>query len=133
MRTNGAEPLENFDQYLNRLPAEQRAELQKIRARVHVLLPEVEEAISYQLPTFRLNGKNLLHLGAAKNHCAIYPGAAPVQQFAAELSAFDTSKGTIRFTPEIPLPDSLVDSLIQYCADENRRKHQKSEKKPKKV
>ncbi len=108
MRSNGAP--RSFGAYLAALPADQRAALERIRAVVHATVPGVEEGIGYGLPTFRLHGKALLHIGAAAKHCAIY-GA--VGAFATELTTFDVSKGTIRFQPEKPLPVTLLKRLIR--------------------
>ena len=81
---------------------------------VHATLPGVEEGFGYGLPTFRLHGKALLHIGAAAKHCAIY-GA--VGDFAKDLAEFDVSKGTIRFQPEKPLPVALLKRLVLARAE----------------
>lgn len=103
-----------FRGYLAALPASQRAALERIRRVVHAAVPDVEEGFGYGLPTFRLHGKALLHIGAAAKHCAIY-GA--VGAFAQELARFDVSKGTIRFQPEKPLPVALLKRLIRARAE----------------
>lgn len=103
-------PLSPFETYLARLPEEQRAALERIRALVHATVPGVEEGFGYGLPTFRLRGKTLLHIGATAKHCAIY-GA--VGDFAAELTKYDVSKGTIRFQPDAPLPLALLRRLVK--------------------
>ena len=77
------------------------------------MAPEAEECISYQLPAFRLNGKMLVAFGAATNHCAFYPGSFPVEAPKDELKAYDTSKGTIRFQADSPLPAALVRKLVK--------------------
>ena len=74
---------------------------------------KAEECISYQIPAFRLGGKMLVAFGAARNHCAFYPGAHPVQAHQKELKAYDTSKGTIRFQADSPLPATLVRKLVK--------------------
>lgn len=103
-----------FRGYLAALPAGQRAALERIRTVVHATLPGVEEGFGYGLPTFRLHGKALLHIGAAAKHCAIY-GA--VGDFAKDLAEFDVSKGTIRFQPEKPLPVALLKRLVLARAE----------------
>jgi ribosomal-protein-alanine N-acetyltransferase len=98
--------------YLAALPPEQRAALEKLRKAILAAAPRAEECISYQLPAFRLDGKMLVWFGATKKHCAFYPGAV-VQALADELSEYETSKGTIRFQPDHPLPAALVRKLVK--------------------
>ena len=104
---------ESTDAYLARLTSEKRVALEKLRRDIKAAAPTAEECISYQLPAFRLDGKVLVWFGAATKHCSFYPGAAPIAQLAAELEGYDTSKGTIRFAPDEPLPASLVKKLVR--------------------
>lgn len=99
-----------IDEYLAPLNDEQRAALEKLRKMIHAAAPGAEECISYNIPAFRLNGKCFMWMGAAKNHCAIY-GAVGID--ADELKGYDTSKGTIRFSPDNPLPAALVRKLVK--------------------
>ncbi len=110
-------PAASVDDYLAMLPAEQRAALETLRAQIRAAAPEAAEAISYGLPTFKLNG-NLVHFGAAAKHCAFYPGAV-VDVFAERLTGFDTAKGTIRFQPDRPLPPALVADIVRHCVVRN--------------
>lgn len=100
------------DDYLAALSEEQRTALEKLRRTIHSIAPRAEECISYQLPAFRLDGKMLVWFGAAANHCAFYPSGI-VQNFADELKDFKTSKGTIQFQPEHPLPATLVRKIVK--------------------
>ena len=100
------------DDYLAALSADKRAALQALRSAIKIATPKAEECISYGVPAFRLNGKFLLAYGAAKNHCAFYPGSV-VQTLADELKNYDTSRGTIRFPADKPLPRALVRKLVQ--------------------
>jgi uncharacterized protein YdhG (YjbR/CyaY superfamily) len=102
-----------IDEYLARLSPEKRAALQKIRKSIQAAAPEAEECISYQIPAFRLHGRIFMWFGAATNHCALYPGAHPVKALKDELKAYDTSKGTIRFPVDEPLPAALVRKLVK--------------------
>jgi len=101
-----------IDDYLAKLTADKRAALEKLRRTIRAAVPRAEERIAYQVPTFFFDGKMLVSFGAAAHHCAFYPGAV-VQDFAKELVGFDTSKGTIRFQPDHPLPAALVRKLIK--------------------
>ena len=99
------------DAYLAAVSADKRAALETLRKNIKAAAPEAEECISYGVPAFRLNGKFLVAYAAAKNHCAFYPGA--VIKTLKELRNYDTSKGTIRFPPDKPLPAALVRKLVK--------------------
>jgi len=79
--------------------------------------PKAEECISYQLPAFRLNGKFLVAYGPGANHCGFYPGSVG-QAFKKELKGYDTSKGTVRFSADKPLPAVLVRKLVRLRIEE---------------
>lgn len=98
--------------YLAALKPEQRAALEKLRQAIHAAHPGLEECISYGVPAFRHEGKFFMAMGATKRHCAFYPGAT-VQRHQDWVEGYDTSKGTIRFQPEKPLPASLVKKLVK--------------------
>ena len=104
---------QTIDEYLALLSDEKRAALQKLRRAIQSAVPEAEECISYQVPAFRFRGRMLVAFGAAANHCAFYPGAFPVEAHKDELNAYDTSKGTIRFQEDSPLPATLVRKLVK--------------------
>ena len=103
----------NIDDYLARLSDEQRLTLEKIRRAVRAAAPTAEECISYDIPGFRLRGKLLVSFGAAKNHCAFYPGAHPIRVHKNDLKGYGIGKGTIRFPAERPLPAHLVRKLVK--------------------
>jgi uncharacterized protein YdhG (YjbR/CyaY superfamily) len=100
------------DEFLARLAPEQQAALQRLREAIRAAAPGAEECISYGVPAFRLDGRFLLAFGATASHCAFYPGAV-VEAFQEELKAWSTSKGTIRFQPDQPLPKALVRKLVK--------------------
>ena len=107
----------SHDDYLAAVTQDKRAALQKLRKAIKVAAPKAEECISYQLPAFRLNGKFLVAYGAAINHCAFYPGST-VKALKDELKRYDTSKGTIRFSADKPLPSALVRKLVRLRIEE---------------
>jgi uncharacterized protein YdhG (YjbR/CyaY superfamily) len=107
------------DDYLARMNANQRAALQKLRKAIKAAVPDAEECISYQVPAFRLNGKFLVAYAAAANHCAFYPGAV-IRRLRNELKGYETSKGTIRFPANEPLPATLVRKLVRLRILESR-------------
>jgi uncharacterized protein YdhG (YjbR/CyaY superfamily) len=102
-----------IDEYLAPLSDEKRAALQKLRRAIRSAAPGAEECIRYGIPSFRLRGRLLVAFGAAVKHCAFYPGAHPVRAHRDELEAYDTSKGTVRFRPDRPLPAALVRKLVK--------------------
>jgi uncharacterized protein YdhG (YjbR/CyaY superfamily) len=103
-----------IDEYLAAVTPKQRAALEKLRQTIRSLVPEAEECISYGLAAFRFQGKPLVAFGATANHCAFFPmDGTTVAAFARELKDFETSKGTIRFQPEKPLPTALVKKLVK--------------------
>jgi uncharacterized protein YdhG (YjbR/CyaY superfamily) len=109
-----------IDEYLAALSDDKRAVLEKLRKTIRAAAPKAEECISYQLPAFRLNGM-LVGFGATANHCAFYPmSSSTVAAYKEELKGYDTSKGTIRFQPDHPLPVALVRKLVRARIAENR-------------
>jgi uncharacterized protein YdhG (YjbR/CyaY superfamily) len=105
------------DDYLAAVTEDKRGALQKLRKTIKMAAPKAEECISYQLPAFRLNGKFLVAYGAATNHCAFYPGST-AKALKEELKSYDTSKGTIRFSANEPLPSALVRKLVKLRIEE---------------
>jgi len=113
MRSTKRSP-KTIDEYLASLNANHRDALQEIREAIHAVAPNAEECISYGIPAFRLNGRSLVFFGAWANHCALYPGSsATLKKFRNELRDFQTSKGTLRFSPDNPLPVALVKKLVK--------------------
>ena len=104
---------QTIDEYLAPLTREKRAALEKLRKAIKSAAPKAEECISYGVPAFRLGGRLLVAFGAAAKHCAFYPGAHPVDAHKEELKAYSTSKGTVRFPPDNPLPATLVRKLVK--------------------
>ena len=110
----------SIDEYLARATPSQRAVLERLRKAVHTAAPGAEEYIGYGLPGFKFKGRPLVYFGAWEKHCALYAASPAVQRkFQKELKGFAVSKGTIRFTPENPLPATLVTKLIRARITEN--------------
>lgn len=115
------------DDYLAQLPAAQQKALQALRKQILTAAPGCTEHFGYGLPGFKYNGHPMLYLGAAKNHVALY-GSVPVG-FKDRLKDFTVSKGTIRFTPEKPLPAALVKDIVKMkCAEIELRWPEKPKK-----
>ncbi len=108
-----------IDEYLAALSREKRAALHKLRKIIRTAAPKAEECISYGLAAFRQNGM-LVGFGATANHCAFYlMSSTIVAAHKDELAGYDTSKGTIRFSPDEPLPAALVRKLVKARIAEN--------------
>ena len=119
-----------IDEYLAGVNADHRDALQKLRKTIHALAPKAEECISYGIPAFRLNGRSLVFFGAWANHCAFYPGSsATLKKFRNELRDFQTSKGTLHFSPDKPVPVALVKKLLKARIAENNARANKNRRK----
>jgi uncharacterized protein YdhG (YjbR/CyaY superfamily) len=117
---NGAP--KNVDEYLAGVPEPARGTLNKIRAAIRSAVPpEATEAISYGIPTFKYQGP-LVWFAAFSNHCSLFPTASVIEAFKSELKGFSTSKGTIHFPTDKPLPTALVKKLVKARVMQNESK-----------
>ncbi len=106
--------------YLRAVPPAPRAALQKLRKIVKAAAPGATEGISYGIPMFKHHGM-LVGYAAFKNHCSLFMSTAITTALKQELAPYDTSKGTIRFTPDKPLPTTLVRKLVKARIAQNER------------
>jgi len=104
----------SFDDHIKSFPEKQQAMLFEIRDTIKHLAPDSEEVISYGIPTFKLNGKNLVHFSGYKNHIGFYPTAKGVDKFSEELKPYATGKGTLQFSWDMPLPLALIVKIVKY-------------------
>ncbi len=112
----------NVDEYLAGVPEPARSTLDEIRAAIQSAVPpEARETISYRIPAFEYKGV-LVWFAAFSNHCSLFPTAAVIKTFKRELKGFSTSKGTIQFPTNKPLPAALVRKLVQARVRENESK-----------
>jgi len=115
----------NVDEYLARVPEPARSTLNKVRAAIRSAAPaEATEAISYGIPTFKYKGP-LIWFAAFSNHCSLFPTASVIEAFKNELKGFDTSKGTIHFPVDQPLPAALVKKMVKARMAEKEQKKQR--------
>lgn len=105
-------PATNVDDYLDRVPKEARATLEKLRQTIKAAAPMASEVISYRMPMYKHHGM-VIGFAAFKDHCSIFPGSAIMDAHKEELRRYDTSKGTIRFPANKPLPAALVKKLVK--------------------
>ncbi|MCB0791853.1 MAG: DUF1801 domain-containing protein [Flavobacteriales bacterium] len=115
-----AKPALQIAAYLAALPDDQHAALETLRALVQATVPQAEEHFGYAMPSFKYRGRPLVYIGAAKKHCALY-GMIPAA-FAERLQGYSISKGSVRFTPDKPLPEKWVKDLLLHKRDEIERR-----------
>ncbi len=116
-----------ISEYIEIFPEDVRKILNKIRATIQKAAPKAEETISYQIPTFRLNG-NLVHFAAYKNHIGFYPTSSVILKFKKELSAYKTSRGTVQFPLNQPVPYRLISQIVKFRMKENSEKAKRKKK-----
>lgn len=115
-------PMSSFDEYFATVSEPQKAELERIRHVVRGLVPDAEEATSYGMPAFKYKNRPLLGLKASKNHLSVYPFSPEAIEAARDaLSGFELSKGTVRFTPEKPIPVPALEKLLGHRVREIER------------
>jgi len=112
----------NVDEYLAGVPEPARSTLNKMRAAIRSTVPaEATETISYGMPAFKHKGV-LVWFAAFSNHCSLFPTASVIEAFKSELKGFSTSKGTIHFPTDKPLPTALVKKLVKARVAQNESK-----------
>ena len=117
MRTNQAAP-RTIDEYIAGFPREVQEILEEIRETIRAAAPDAEETISYQIPTFTLNG-NLVHFAAFKKHIGFYPTSTGIEKFKKQLAAYEGAKGTVRFPLDKPIPFALIGRITRFRVKEN--------------
>lgn len=113
-----------INEYIAYFPAEVQVILNKVRATIKSVAPSATEAISYGIPTFKLNG-NLVHFAGYEHHVGFYPGGEGVEVFKDELTSYKTSKGTIQFPLDKPIPYELIKKITLYRVEKNSKKTKK--------
>jgi uncharacterized protein YdhG (YjbR/CyaY superfamily) len=111
----------SIDEYIAAAPKNLQETLQELRRTIKEAAPQAEEVISYQMPAFKLNGI-LVWFAAYKNHIGFYPKASAIEAFKEKLSAYQTSKGTVQFPLDKPLPLDLIKEMVHFRVKENLTK-----------
>ncbi|MDF1543366.1 MAG: DUF1801 domain-containing protein [Anaerosomatales bacterium] len=112
----------SVDDYIEGFPPETRVMLEDIRSLVREIVPDATETISYQMPTFDLNGAHFVHFAGYDTHIGFYPIPTGIEAFKEELGAYKTGKGSVRFPLDQPLPLDLIRRIVEFRAEENRRR-----------
>jgi uncharacterized protein YdhG (YjbR/CyaY superfamily) len=112
------EPIpDSIDTYISQFPTEVQTLLTQMRQTIQKAAPNATEAISYQIPTFKLNG-NLVHFAGFKRHIGFYPGAAGIAAFQEELTGYKSAKGSVQFPLDKPLPLALVKKIVKFRVEQ---------------
>jgi uncharacterized protein YdhG (YjbR/CyaY superfamily) len=109
---------EEMDEYIAGFPPDVQEILEEVRATIRDAAPDAEETISYQIPTFRLEG-NLVHFAAFKKHIGFYPAPSGIDEFKDDLSGFKGGKGSVQFPLDKPMPLDLIRRIVEFRVKEN--------------
>lgn len=107
-----------IDEYIAAFPDDMQQILQQIRQTIRKAAPDAQEAISYQMPTFKLHG-NLVHFAAYKKHVGFYPAPSGIEAFKDELAPYASSKGAVQFPLDQPIPYDLIGRIVIFRVAEN--------------
>jgi len=111
-----------IDEYIKSFPKDVQPILEKIRQTIRKAAPGSVETISYQMPTFKLNGKGLVYFAGYRNHIGFYPVPSGVAAFKKELSPYKQGKGSVQFPIDEPIPYDLVRRIVQFRIKETSGK-----------
>lgn len=111
----------SIEEYIVTFPKNIQIILEEIRHAVKEVAPEAEETISYQMPAFKLRG-SLVWFAAFKNHIGFYPKVSAIEAFKEKLSSYQTSKGTVQFPVDEPIPLDLIKEMVRFRVKENLSK-----------
>jgi uncharacterized protein YdhG (YjbR/CyaY superfamily) len=109
---------QTIDEYIKTFPKDVQSVLEKTRQTIRRAAPGAVETISYQIPTFKLNDKNLVHFAAFKNHVGFYPTPSGIEAFKKELSQYKVVKGSVQFLLNRPIPYDLLEKIVIFRSKE---------------
>jgi uncharacterized protein YdhG (YjbR/CyaY superfamily) len=112
---------DTIDEYIGDFPKETQKKLTEMRKTIQKQAPQAVEKISYQIPTFYLNG-NLVHFAGYAKHIGFYPTSSGIRAFESELSRYKHAKGSVQFPLEKPLPTALIRKIVKFRIKENMSK-----------
>lgn len=115
----------DVDQYIERFSGERKEKLIELRGLIQSKFPNLEEKISYAMPTYWLNG-NVVHFASHQLHFGLYPGPDAIRAYKKELESYETSKGAIKFPYGESLPLELITKIIQFNVVTNLKKSNKN-------
>jgi len=118
---------ESIDEYISTFPSNIQNILKKMRQTIRECAPGAEETISYQIPTFKLNG-NLVYFAAFKDHISFFPTSSGREAFKKELSMYKGGRGTVQFPMDKPIPYNLVQKIVKYRVKESLGKKKRDKR-----
>ena len=118
------------DEYISQFPEDVQERLQSLREVIRETVPDAQEKISYQMPTFALHG-NLVHFAAYQNHIGFYPTPSGINAFKDRMTEYKTSKATVQFPLDKPMPYELIQEIVKFREAENEKKSENKTKKKK--
>lgn len=107
-----------IDEYIETFPKDVQSILEKMRQTIRNVAPRAVETISYQIPTFKLNDKNLVHFAAFKDHIGFYPTPSGIEAFKKQLSEYQGAKGSVQFPLNKSIPYDLLERIIMFRTNE---------------
>ena len=116
------ERFKTIDEYIKAYPEDVQRVLERMRQTIRKAAPKAVEAISYGIPTFKLNG-NLVHFAAFKKHIGFYPTSSGIRAFKKDLSPYKWSTGSVQFPKDKPIPYELVKKIVRFRVKENLKKN----------
>lgn len=118
LRLKRKQGLDSIDAYIAKMPEEVQVRLKKFRQIIRAVAPAIEETIAYRMPTFRLNGKNLVHFAAYEKHIGFYPTPSGIEAFKKQLSPYKHAKGSVQFPLDKTVPFNLVKAIVAFRVKE---------------
>lgn len=112
----------DIDAYIAGFPKNIQLLLQQVRTTIQKAAPKAEEAISYAIPTFKLNGSNPVHFAGFKNHIGFYPAPTGMEAFKKDFARYKTGKGSVQFPLDEPMPTALITRIVKFRMQENLQK-----------
>jgi uncharacterized protein YdhG (YjbR/CyaY superfamily) len=110
----------SIDEYIESFPGDIQKIMNQLRETIKAAAPDAGEKISYNMPTFTLNGKYLVYFAGWKNHIAFYGAPKGNPEFNEDLSAYESGQGTLQFPYKKPMPLGLITKIVKFRAAENR-------------
>lgn len=118
-----------IDEYIATFPKDVQKVLEQVRAAIKKAAPGAEQTISYAIPTFKLNGSNLVHFAAFKNHIGFYATPTGHAEFKKELSIYRQGKGSMQFPLDQPMPLGLISRIVKFRVKQHAEKSKVNRKK----
>ena len=115
----------SMDEYIGTFPEDVQKILEELRTTIKTAAPDAEETISYNIPTFKLNGKYLIYFAGWKSHISIYPIPTGSEAFNKQVAKYAEGKGTLKFPIDKPLPLKLITKIVKLKLAENQKKTDK--------